>query len=869
MSSFLDIIAQIRSLILHKRNDCKSNDNLQTGRDKVAAPYQPMELSSNRATREARLHPSWAEPTHCEMGVASRFPWIADFFRDVREALRKWRRKPGYAAITVVTLAIGVGGNIAMYDLVNALMFRPPEGVNAADRIVNIRFADNYIRYSDIRDQSQSLDAAAYNRINLSLGTGAGASSICVECATSSYLRILGMQPLLGRIFMTDEDAERQAPGALLSYDYWQKRFGGDPGILGHSIAINGKPFSIIGVAPKGFRGVGQEAVDAWILLTVAPDFCSFTGRSLLGADSAHWLHTIGRLRDGFTLAQAEAEIRAQASPELQFELAASRDKSPELVPIQEYRRDYSAERLALWLAGGSFTMLVIACANVAGLSSIRAMDRKREITLRLQLGASRARILAQHAAEHILLALFCGIAAALTAGWISTVLQNCFTYRSEISPFDWRLFATACALALLAGILSGMIPALQASKLEETSLASSSKLRYDRKAISKALLVLQVALALLLVTGAGLFVRSVQNTRRGLGIDLDRVIIASLDFQKAGIVNAQEMRPLFERLADRIRHLPNVENASLSTGSLLSANIGMQLVRLIMGVNGKEGGFHDVNAVTPEYFSTVGTRIRSGRAFTEKDDTASERVTIIDEFMAAAMWPGEPALDKCVSMGPQKCIRVVGISESRRRSAAFRSADGEIFVPYAQAAITTVPHAILIRTRGPAIDTVSTIATVARNTASQFSFMDIRPTEDLADTQARSWRLGRTIFSLFGSVSLLLASMGLYAILSFSVRQRTSEIGVRMAMGATMWDILQHVLRQGLLLVAAGWLLGIGAALLLMKYIEKLLFQIKSIDIASLIFTSLIVLMAGVAGCLIPSIRAANVNPVVALRRE
>jgi ABC-type antimicrobial peptide transport system permease subunit len=238
---------------------------------------------------------------------------------------------------------------------------------------------------------------------------------------------------------------------------------------------------------------------------------------------------------------------------------------------------------------------------------------------------------------------------------------------------------------------------------------------------------------------------------------------------------------------------------------------------------------------------------------------------------MAGSMWPGELALDKCVSIGDQECIRVVGISESRRPLANFRSAGGEIFKPYAQAGIAIAPHAILIRTRGPAAEALSTIAAAARSAAPNEPLINIniQLSEDLAGAQARSWRAGQTIFSLFGAVSLLLASLGLYAILAFSVRQRISEIGIRMAVGATTWDIVRHVLRQGLLLVAAGWLLGIGAALLLAKYIEKLLFQVKGVDTGSLIIASLIVLAAGIAGCLIPSIRAARVDPVMALRHE
>jgi putative ABC transport system permease protein len=877
------LVARIRALVLRSRIDRDLEEELQAHIEMLAMEYRRSGMEPEEAQRAARLRLGGMDQTRDAVRDERRIPWIENFIRDTGEALRKWRRKPAMVIVTVLTLAIGVGTNIAMMDLVYALMFRPPDGIPSPDRVVSMSNAHNYVRYSEIRDQVNSLESAAYYRTNVSLGVGDSAAPICVECVTPSFFPVLGARPVLGRTFGSDENEEKREPGVLLSFGMWQRMFGSGAEVLGQPVTIGGRTFSVIGVAPRGFRGVGYEAVDAWILLPVSPDLCSFTGKSLLGAGgTSHWLKVIGRLGEGVGLSQAAAEIEAKESPESQFNRALSRDKFPTLEPILDYRRDRRTERLALWLAGGTLIMLVIACANVAGLSSIRALDRRRETAVRLQLGASRSRILAQHAAEHVLLAFLAGAAAALTAGCLAAALRAFFSYASAISLFDWRLFAAAFGLTLLAGILSGMIPAIQASRPDAAGLSNSFRSAYDRKGFRKALLVLQVALALVLVTGAGLFVRSVRNTRAGLGVDLDHLVIAAADMWKAGYDNPQEIRTIFDRMADRVRRLPGVGNVSLSSGSLFGSPSGAILLVFMRSVNGRSAGSYSTpagtmegampqTAVTPEYFSTAGSRIVSGRAFTDDDRSGNERVMIIDESMAGRMWPGEQAVGKYVEEGLDSKVvfRVVGVSESRRTAASFPNTTGEVFVPFAQAGTTAVPGMILIRTKGSAADAVPLISAAVRDAVPNLPYISVQPAEDLVDVQTRSWRVGQKIFSVFGAVSLLLACLGLYAVLAYSVRRRISEIGVRMALGATAWDILQLVFRQGLLIVAAGWLLGIGASLFLAGQIEKLLFQVKPVDPISFIFASFFVLAAGIAGCFLPSIRAARVDPAVTLRHE
>jgi predicted permease len=683
---------------------------------------------------------------------------------------------------------------------------------------------------------------------------------------TSAYFEILGAAPALGRTFRS---VAADAPAAVISHGLWQGQFARAPDVLGRTVRLDARPFEIVGVMPRGFKGLDTDAVDGWIPLTAAPESCSLTGESLLGSSRGSWLGTIGRLRDDATLEQAAAELEALLPAEERFDRTLESSPSRLVTPVAQTRRERLSRdnRLAWWLAGGAVVVLLIACANVAGLLSMRAVDRRREMAVRLQLGAGRRRLLRQLAAEHLVLALACGLAALGVAAWLGAVLARFFPYGAPdlASP---RVFLAAAGVSLMAGLLSGLPLARQASGIDGTALTRTARMASrDSAAFRAALLVAQVALALVLAVGAGLFVRSVSNTRQNMGIDVDRIVVAAVDLVRGGYRGDAEITTAFERMAELLRRQPDIEAVALSSGSLLGAGGFSSQFLLRPSRDSRSGAGRTMQFVSPDYFRTLGTDVQSGRAFSDADVAGSEPVIIVDRILASEVWPGRDPVGECAFTGTT-CLRVVGVTEPRRSSAALR-ARGEMFRPHSQAGGHFRPQMLVVRPRGAPEAAVGGIAAVIRSAVNDLPFVNVRPLEDLSDEQTRSWRLGRLMFGAFGVVAMAMAAIGLYAVLVFHARQRTAEIGVRLALGATRADILRLVMRQGLTLVAAGWALGAVTAFTLADRIQGLLFDVSATDLATFVVASAAILAAGIAGCLVPAARAARVDPVVALRTE
>lgn len=798
-----------------------------------------------------------------------RLAWLETCLFDLRYGIRSLRRSPGFTIVAVITLAVGVGANASLYALVDTLMFRAPVGVREPDRLVTVRSARNYVRYLDISEQSKTLTLAAYNRSTISMGTGLDAEEVRVECVTTSYFPVLGARPAVGRTFRQDLNAETREPGIVLSDGWWRRRFGGSPAALGQRVPLAERSFTVIGVMPRAFTGVSPETVDAWILLPVAPEACSFVGRNLLGSSSGSWLNGIARLGDGITLSQADAEVKSLASAEEEFQRATQAQAFPELRALHESRsqRLVADSRLSLWLLGGAAVLLLIACANVAGLLSIRTLDRRRETAVRLQLGASRARVLRQFVLEQCLLAAACGAAAVGVAVALNRLLATFFPYAAVAESFNPTIFGLAAALALGAALAAGLVPALQTSRLNATTLAQSHAFIPQRSAFRSSLLVVQVGLAFVLVVGAGLFVRSVQNTRAGLGYDPDGLFVVSADLRRAGIRNAVEIRQAFEEMTRRLEEVPGVERVGVGSGSFLDAGGPSRVTP--QGPPGVGRPYSVmITAVTPSYFATLESGIVRGRAFTLDDHASARPVAIVDEATARDEWPGEDPVGKCFSTLGSDCRWIVGIVESRRRSVRSAEAEHDLLIPLAQAGDEQVPQVLFVRAEDGA-DVQTAIAAAVRSAIPASPYINVRSFDELADAQTRSWRLGQAMFGWFGFVGLCLSALGLYAVLALAARQRTTEIGVRMALGARPVDIARLVLRHAFLLVGAGWLIGLVVARVSTRHIEGLLFQVEPTDVVTFGGASLVVLLAGAAGCLLPASRAASISPVRALRHE
>jgi putative ABC transport system permease protein len=809
----------------------------------------------------------------------TRAVWVPalldQFAQDVRYGLRRMRRQPGFTALIALTLALGVGANAAMFGLVDVLMFRTPAHVPEPERIVNVS-ARNYVQYQELRERLQSVELTAYTRGELSFGTGMDAEPFRTECITPSYFDVAGTMPVRGRGFTADDDRLGAPRTVILSHAFWTRRFDGDPRVLGMNVDVAGRSFEVIGVAPAAFTGLGLGAIDGWLLFTAVPEACSFSGMNLLRSSSGSWLTVVGRLRPGVTQSQAAAELAAvegdiETRPRRRLPDGTQVHGNFSLTPVYESRRFSLSRdsRLALWLAGGAAVLFLLACANVAGLLWTHTLDRGREMAVRLQLGASRLRVFRQLLIEHLLIATLGGVAAVMVGLWISEGIRSYFPFAVDADLMSGRTLAVVAGLAFTAGLLSGAVPGIQASRAgSERFLRTGTALMGGRARFRTALLSVQVGLALVLVAAAGLFVGSVDNYRRDFDYDLDRVVVASIDFRSSSTRTPQEVYALYRVLEERIRQLPQVERTALSSAPVLGSGGSLRVFGIRRSPDDPTGEMNALNEVSPDYFATLGLTMAAGRGFTSGDPAGD--AVVINEALAAKLFLGEDPIGKPLLVGSRK-REVVGVSRPFRMNIQpGDQGNSQTFVPLSETADSeTTPQVLLVRTHRAASSALPAIATALRGAAPDLPYVNVRTLQELADVQARSWLLGATVFGLFGTLAVILAGIGIYGALAFSIRQRTTEIGVRMALGAMRGDIARMVLGHGALVAAIGLALGLAGAFAGSRYIESLLFNVSAADVATLTAASAIVAGAALVGCLVPAFRATRVDPAVALRTE
>jgi len=779
------------------------------------------------------------------------------------DAWRSVIRNRAFSSFVIVILGLGAGSATALVGLADTLLLRPPAHVIDPDRLVTVNGAPNYVLHREVAGGSKTLDVAAVSSRRLTLGRDGAARAVDIECVTHDYFEVLGVRQFAGRLFTSQAGVSDAEPVAVLAYGLWKRDFGGQPDALGSMVSIGGRPHRIIGIAPPDFRGLGFERVDAWLLLTAAPDLCSFLGRNLLDNRSSAWLTTVGRLRPGVPLADAERDVRGLSLHNVRR--AGSAPLSRELGPAVSQGSSVRDELLAVCLAAGAVLMLLIVCANVAGLLSVRALQRRREVAVRVQLGASRARVFVLLFTENVILTGASVVVAWSVASLLTAVLTAFFPLLARDTWFDLRSLVALAAFTLGAGVLSGTVPAIQAARANAGGLwrvghgAGVARARWR-----SVLVVTQVALALVLVAAAGLFVRSLVLVSSDLGYDLEPVVVAPLDLEQAGVRAEAES---FEEILARLRALPGVEAASLTarTPNVMRQKITVEARPMDAGSDSLVQMAHDVS---PDYFRTLGTRIVDGRSFTPEDRQGAPDVMIVDADLVRELWPGEAVVGRCKSLNRfLPCATVVGISQPRRFGSVTKR-EGEVFRPLAQRPGSN-PQAVIVRARDDAEDIVPAVTAAIQQVFPSLNSVNTRPLADIVDEGARSWRLGAALFGLFAGLAVTLAALGVYASLAMAVRQRTPEIGVRIALGADPSSVAWLVLAQGFKLIALGWLIGAAAAAGAVDGIRSLLFGVQPNDPLTFTAASLIIVLAGLAGAGLPAVRAAAVNPVTALRAE
>ena len=720
----------------------------------------------------------------------------------------------------------------------------------------------------------------------LAIGGGADAQERQVAPVSASFFDFFDAPPALGRYFNAAEDSiPNGTPVVVLGYSYWQAQFGGRRDALGATVRIGPLVYAVIGVSPAGFAGLWPDQPPvAYIPISsyASTQDPGFFGKQWWHNYNIFWSQTIALRKPGVRLAAADADLSQSYVRSWQADVAEDNESTPVAIakprafaasilaqrgPIQG-----SLSKVAIWVGGVTLIVLLIACANVANLLLARALHRRREIAVRIALGVSRRRLLTQLLTESVLLASLGGVAGLVIAQGGGTLLSAAFIPNSVAVSLvnDHRTVLFTFGAALTAGVLTGLAPAWQLRTVDLTSDLKSGAREgtYRRSKLRIALLVVQGALSVLLLVGAGLFVRSLDNARSArLGYDVDPVLIVKLNMRGVVVDSANKVQ-LLARLLAAAKALPAVENASRMVSVPLASSRSSDL--FVEGIDsvGKLGTF-DLDAVSPEYFATLGTRIVRGRGILAQDRAGAPRAVVVSESMAKRLWTTKDAIGECVKMRAETfpCTYVVGIAEDIKDRSL--DSDPEYFYYLAIAQETPDQGGLFVRTRGNASEFVESVRRRLQREMPGDAYLTVSPYDDVVGRVTRSWRVGSNMFLSFGLLALVLAAIGLFSVISYNVAQRTHELGVRVALGAQRGDLTRLLVGEGMKLGVVGIVTGAIIALACSRWIGPLLFNESPRDPAVFGLVTGVLLVATLVASFIPARRAAQVDPQVALRTE
>jgi len=817
--------------------------------------------------------------------------------QDLRYALRSLAKSPGFTLGVVLTLGLGIGANVAMFSVVDRMLFRPPPLLHDAGATHRIYLAQTYsgkeraggymqyARYVDLTSWTTAFArTAAITEQDLAIGVGTEAREMRVGIVSAGFFGFFDAPPALGRYFTAAEDSPPTGTAvAVLSHAFWQTRYGGRRDVLGTTLQIGPTVYTIIGIAPEGFVGLWpvQRPV-AFIPITSHASALAAGRRDTWWTTySWQWLQMLAQRKPGVSVAAANADL----TNAYLRSYAAQRPGSPAL-PLAEITRprgfvgsvlsergpnESSFAKVATWISGVALIVLLIACANVANLLLARALRRRREIAIRLALGVSRARLLSQLFTESVLLALLGGLAGLVVAEWGGAVLRAQFLAKaSEVSVMgDARTLLFGGVAALCAGLLTGLAPALtQHADVAGQLKAGAREGTFQRSRVRIALLVLQGALSVVLLVGAGLFVRSLRHVRGiPLGYDVDPVLLVGLNLRGTQLDSARNVE-LRRELLETAQAISGVEHASRQL--TVPFWITWDLELHVAGIDSVHRlGDFELNAVTPEYFSTLGTRLLRGRGIEAQDGEHAPRVMVASQAMAKTLWPGRDPIGQCVKVGADTapCTYVVGVAENIKSQQL--GDDPGLFYYLSTAQWHPEEGGLFVRTRGEATRYAETIRRQLQPVMPGAAYVTVTPLREILGDQTRSWQMGATMFLAFGALALALAAIGLYSVMAYTVAQRTQEMGVRATLGAQQRDLVRLVLNEGLRVGVVGIVIGVVIALAGGQWVGPLLFQESPHDPLVFGFVAVVLLGTTVLASFVPSRRAARVDPMVALRSE
>jgi len=812
--------------------------------------------------------------------------------QDLKYATRQLLRSPAFAIVATLTLAVGIGANTALFSLANAILARPLPEIAAPHGLVWITPVDSrgghplmlsYPDFLDYRDSTQAFaQASVIAHVEFAIASGGDPARVRGALVSGDYFRMLGVRFALGRGFLPEEDVVgATTSAAIISYRLWQDRFGGGTGAIGAKITIDGQSFTIVGVTPERFNGVEHsERRDVWVPISLAgtrlPGFENF-----LKQRDTWWLTAVGRLAPGVSIDRANSALSTVAariakadSVEHAFVTARAFPMRGGLGPTD----GNDVAPVALLAFAVTLLVLLIACANVSNLLLGRAVARRREIAVRLSIGAARRRIVRQLLTESVLLAA-CGTAVGfIFASWATDVIASIIPAPIDVSP-DARVLWFTIAIAFLTGVGFGVVPALSATRADITSVLKEAAIGFDRSRarLQRVFVVAQVSLSLVLLVTAGMFLGALyKSTQVDVHFDAtDRVLAASFSLELNGFT--QERGTAFlDELHARVMALPGVASATFTNQvpmgeRHIGADVAIQGDQAATRRFGESGGFEVYEStIRPQYFRTVGIPLVRGRDFTRDDRVGAEPVALVSEDFARAAWPNEDPLGKRVSTSGKNgpFMTVVGVAREAQTYGLNERRRPIVYLAQAQHP-KVMDLTLLVRKPAGAIQLAPAIRRIIRDMDRNLPVNDVQTLAQYRYDRGAESRLGSTLLAIFGGLALLLATIGVYAVMAFSVGQRTREIGVRVALGARSTEIIAMFLREGWRLAAFGIAVGIALSAGVAKVLSSVFLGLRMSDAIVFALGAGLLSFAVLAACWIPARRAAGVDPMIALRSE
>ena len=822
------------------------------------------------------------------------------FWQDIRFALRILIKSPGFSAIAILSLALGIGANTTIFTVVNAILLNPLP-VKQISRVVQVDTVDTKTRvtaanvtklgmsYPNCQDYARNSKvfsglSCIAGPLPLTWSGGTEPKQIFGQMVSANYFDVLGLRPAAGRLFMPDEDTKLGGNNVVvLSYSLWVNKFGSDPNVVNKTLTLNATSYSIVGVAPRGFKGAFTfgNAEQVWLPVSMYPQVLAgffkdnFNDRRFLATA------VIGRLKDGVSLGEAEASLKTLASS-LEREFPKDNaSRSVALTPLAEAAVGVNNRNQFVLIGGFMMAIvglvLLIACANLANLLLAQSAGRQKEIGLRAALGASQVRMARQLLTESMVLAILSGVVGLAIAYAGRAVLWSFrppFILDGDVDlSFDSHVLFFTLGVALLTAVTIGLAPAVKVAKpnlIEALNVGGrGGTVGWTRSPLRSLLVVTEIALALVALIGAGLFVRSMQNAQRiDPGFESKKLFVFAFDL---GALHYDEGRgqQYFRVAIDRAKAVPGVESATIASNFPLGGGLGRTVFPEGQDeASGYRGTLTQLNDVDTNFFRTLRIPLVGGRDFTDADRKNTHPVAIISEAMANQFWPGQNAVGKRFHFfGEPQLREVVGVVRNTVVNAIGEDPQPLAYLPLTQ---DFAPAATMqVRTSGSPESVIAAVRSQVQSLDTNLALTNLNTIEELIDQGLWAPRVGAGLLAVFGALALLLAIVGVYGVLSYSVSQQTREIGIRMAMGARTASVLSLVVRQGMRLALVGLALGLVIAFAGMRVLSSLLFGVSAHDPVTFAGVSLILAAAAILGCFIPARRAAKINPISALRCE